>query len=230
MGTSQTKSCLPLRLPKQELPPSLSWITWTLQLHGEQQNNNRKPSQNNKTIMCSRVFPRATLWQILEGLFLTGILFILYSKAKLACYSRDVLTSYFYIPVPYDEKDTFFCWKFRRSFRLPLNCSASLALVFGAWKVKASQLSSVQFSCSVCPTLRPRECSTPGLPIHHQLLEFIQTHVHWVGDAIQPSHPPSSSSPPALNLSQKATQLCPTLCNPMDYTVQGILRPEYWSL
>ena len=44
--------------------------------------------------------------------------------------------------------------------------------------------------------------STPGLPVHHQLLEFTQTHVHWVGDAIQPSHPLSSPSPPALNLSQ----------------------------
>ena len=45
-------------------------------------------------------------------------------------------------------------------------------------------------------------CSTPGLPVHHQLLEFTQTHVHWVGDAIQPSHPLSSPSPPAVNLSQ----------------------------
>ena len=44
--------------------------------------------------------------------------------------------------------------------------------------------------------------STPGLPVHHQLLESTQTHVHWVGDAIQPSHPLSSHSPPALNLSQ----------------------------
>ena len=44
--------------------------------------------------------------------------------------------------------------------------------------------------------------STPGLPVHHQLLESTQTHVHWVGDAIQPSHPLSSPSPPALNLSQ----------------------------
>ena len=44
--------------------------------------------------------------------------------------------------------------------------------------------------------------STPGLPVHHQLLEFTQTHVHRVGDAIQPSHPLSSPSPPALNLSQ----------------------------
>ena len=42
----------------------------------------------------------------------------------------------------------------------------------------------------------------PGLPVHHQLLEFIQTHVHRVGDAIQPSHPLSSPSPPAFNLSQ----------------------------
>ena len=44
--------------------------------------------------------------------------------------------------------------------------------------------------------------STPGLPVHHQLPESTQTHVHWVGDAIQPSHPLSSLSPPALNLSQ----------------------------
>ena len=44
--------------------------------------------------------------------------------------------------------------------------------------------------------------STPGLPVHHQLLEFTQTHVHWVGDAISPSHPLSSPSPPAFNLSQ----------------------------
>ena len=53
------------------------------------------------------------------------------------------------------------------------------------------------------PTLcNPMDCSTPGLPVHHQLPEFTQTHVHWVGDAIQPSHPLSSSSSPALNLSQ----------------------------
>ena len=47
------------------------------------------------------------------------------------------------------------------------------------------------------------DCRTPGFPVHHhQLPEFTQTHVHWVGDAIQPSHPLSSPSPPALNLSQ----------------------------
>ena len=53
---------------------------------------------------------------------------------------------------------------------------------------------SVQFSSVTqsCLTLRPHESSTPGLPVHHQLPEFTQTHVHWVSDAIQPSHPPSS--------------------------------------
>ena len=62
------------------------------------------------------------------------------------------------------------------------------------------------FCCSVaqlCPTLcDPMNRSTPGLPIHHQFPEFSQTHVHWVGDAIQPSYLLSSPSPPALNLSQ----------------------------
>ena len=48
----------------------------------------------------------------------------------------------------------------------------------------------------------PMDCSTPGFPVHHQLLELTQTHVHRVGDAIQPSHPLSSPSPPTLNLSQ----------------------------
>ena len=48
----------------------------------------------------------------------------------------------------------------------------------------------------------PMNCSTPSLPVHHQLLEFTQTHVHQVGDAIQPSHPLSSPSPPAPNPSQ----------------------------
>ena len=55
----------------------------------------------------------------------------------------------------------------------------------------------------LCPTLcDPMNRSMPGLPVHHQLLEFTQTHVHRVSDAIQPSHPLSSSSPPAPNPSQ----------------------------
>ena len=69
-----------------------------------------------------------------------------------------------------------------------------------------SQLfTSVQFSsvAQSCPSLcDPMNSSTPGLPVHHQLLEFTQTHVHQVSDAIQPSHPLSSPSPPTFNLSQ----------------------------
>ena len=60
------------------------------------------------------------------------------------------------------------------------------------------QFSSVQ-SLSLCD---PMNRSTPGLPVHHQLPEFTETHVHWVSDAIQPSYPPSSPSPPAPNPSQ----------------------------
>ena len=79
------------------------------------------------------------------------------------------------------------------------------------WILKAREdalkdiIESVQFSsvAQSCPTLcNPMNRSTPGLPVHHQLLEFTRTHAHRVSDAIQPSHPLLSPSPPALNLSQ----------------------------
>ena len=68
-----------------------------------------------------------------------------------------------------------------------------------------SPVCSVQFSAvsQSCLTLcDPMNCSTPGFPVHHQLPELAQTHVHQVDDAIQPSHPLLSHSPPAFNLSQ----------------------------
>ena len=68
-----------------------------------------------------------------------------------------------------------------------------------------SQGSSVQFSSVAQPCLTlwdPKCCSKPGFPVHHQLPELAQTHVHQMGDSIQPSHPLSSLSPPAFNLSQ----------------------------
>ena len=91
------------------------------------------------------------------------------------------------------------------------------------------RFSSVQSSCSgfqldssLCPTLcNPVYCSTPGFPVHHQLPEFTQTHVHWVGDAIQPSHPLSSPFPPALNLSQHQGLL--------NESVLLIRWSKYWS-
>ena len=83
-------------------------------------------------------------------------------------------------------------------------------------------LPSVQFSsvAQSCPTLcDPMDCSTPGLPVHRVLQEFIQIHVHWVSDAVQPSHPLSSPSPPTFNLSQHQVQW-----------VSSYTRwPKYWG-
>ena len=84
-------------------------------------------------------------------------------------------------------------------FSMPCN------FLLKVWRVYWVIVLEVQFSSftQLCPTLcDPMNHSTPGLPVHHQLPEFTQNHVHWVGDAIQPSHPLSSPAPPALNLSQ----------------------------
>ena len=79
-------------------------------------------------------------------------------------------------------------------------CGKISILISRLCKGRSVQFSSVTQSC---PTLcDPMDCSTPGFPVYHQLPEPTQTHVHWVGDTIQPSHPLSSPSPPALNLSQ----------------------------
>jgi len=74
----------------------------------------------------------------------------------------------------------------------------------------------------LCPTLcDPMNCSTPGFPVFHYLPVFAQTHVHWVGDAIQPSHPLPSHSPPALNLSQHQGLF--------QWLALCIRWPKYWS-
>ena len=65
------------------------------------------------------------------------------------------------------------------------------------WPVQFSSVS--RSGPALC---NPMDCSTPGFLVHHQLLELAQTHIHWVGDAIQPPHPLSSPFPPAFNLSQ----------------------------
>ena len=70
---------------------------------------------------------------------------------------------------------------------------------FTIWALSVQFSSVTQLRPTLCDPMNRR---TPGLLVHHQLLEFTQTHVHWVGDAIQPSHPLSSPSPPASNPSQ----------------------------
>ena len=91
-------------------------------------------------------------------------------------------------------------------------------------KKKSQQDSWVQFSsvAQLCLTVRyPMDGSMPGLPVHHQLLEFTQTHVHWVDDAIQLSHPLSSPSLPALNLSQHQSLI--------QWVTSSLRWPKYWS-
>ena len=93
----------------------------------------------------------------------------------------------------------------------------------------------VQFSSvfQLCPTLcNAMAWSTPGLPVHHQLPEFTQTHVHWVSDAIQPSHPLSSPSPPALNFSPHQGLFFFFLFFFFFFSYESALHirwPKYWS-
>ena len=98
------------------------------------------------------------------------------------------------------------------------------------------QYSSVAQSC---PTLcDPMNCSTPGLPVHHQLPEFTQTHIHQISDTIQPSHPLSSPSPPApnpsqhqslfpwVNSSRDSTQYCKAITLQLKSKMQNIQKMQ----
>ena len=82
--------------------------------------------------------------------------------------------------------------------------------------------------CSVAKSCltpcNPMDCSTPGFPVLHYLLHFAQTHVHWVGDAIQPSHPLMPPFPPALNPSQHQG-----LFKWVSSDTMSIRWPKYWS-
>ena len=94
--------------------------------------------------------------------------------------------------------------------RLGGDCGSDHELLIAKFRLKLKKVrktttpfSSVQSVTQLCPTCcNPMNCSRPGLPVHYQLPEFPQTHVHRVGDAIQPSHPLWSPSPPAPNPSQ----------------------------
>ena len=98
-----------------------------------------------------------------------------------------------------------------------------------AWKIPWTeepgklQSSSVRFSCSIVSLCDPMDCSTPGFPILHQLLELTQTHVYWVSDAIQPSHPLSSPSPPAFNLSQHQSLFLGVM-----NCIHGVAKNQTW--
>ena len=98
------------------------------------------------------------------------------------------------------------CWWCLRLLQFPIWCTSPKQLPKLCWHLSHNRIPPFfQFSsvAQSYPTLcNPMDCSTPGLPVHHQLLEFTQTHVHWVSDAIQPPHPLVFPSPPAFNLCQ----------------------------
>ena len=88
----------------------------------------------------------------------------------------------------------------QESEKVGLKLNVQKTKIMAPGPIRSDQIRSVAQSC---PTLcNPMNCSTPGLPVHHQLPEFTQTHVHQVSDAIQASHPLLSPSPPAPNPSQ----------------------------
>ena len=100
-------------------------------------------------------------------------------------------------------------WRFTKVFSIK---NVNLKSAYSTFNFQRYAINFVDYqSCppfssaqsQLCLTLcDPMECSTPGCPVHHRLPEFIQTHVHWVGNAIQPSHPLSSPFPPTFDLSQ----------------------------
>ena len=90
-----------------------------------------------------------------------------------------------------------------RIWNIYRNITEKMSHVQASYRVVHTLINQFSSVTQSCPTLRdPMNHSMPGLPVHHLLLEFTQTHVHWVSDAIQPSHPLLSPSPPAPNPSQ----------------------------
>ena len=116
--------------------------------------------------------------------------------------------------------------RWRKYFPLSLKCGkyplywATILLRFQQTLTHSlSQFSSVTQSClTLCDYM---DCSTLGFPVYHQFPELTQTHIHWVSDAIQPSHPLLSPSPPAFNLSQHQGLF--------QWVSYWIRWPEYWS-
>ena len=122
-------------------------------------------------------------------------------------FSRQEYWSGLPLPSPFDCVDHHKLWKILKVMGIPGHLTRLLRNLYAGQEatVRTGHGTTVQFSSVTqsCPTLcDPLNRSTPGLPVHHQLPEFTQTHIHRVSDAIQPSHPLSSPSPPAPNPSQ----------------------------
>ena len=127
-----------------------------------------------------------------------------------------------------------FCWK--SCFFHPLIVSTVSSETTSSCPHYVSQLCPFSSVAQSCPTLcNPMNRSTPGLPVHHQLPELTQTHVHWVSDTIQSSHPLLSPSPPALSLSQHQglfqwVSSSHQVTKGLDFQLQHLYLPHMQSL
>ena len=126
------------------------------------------------------------------GLMMIGIIFF----SKLSYFSST--TFFFLFPLPY-----LIPLPLAISFFPFISPSSSLSFFHIHFCISLSFLIFNSVNSQSCLTLcDPKDCNTPGFPVHHQLRDLSQTHVHLVGDVSQPSHPLSSLSPPAFNVSQ----------------------------
>ena len=121
--------------------------------------------------------------------FLLLIYFFLYIYLYIFFFYWDITILFIFIFYPHRKHTVHICF---------VHCCAPRAWNHARHIIRSDQISRSVVSDS----LWPMNHSTPGLPVHHQLPEFTQTHAHWVSDAIQPSHPLSCPSPPAPNPSQ----------------------------
>ena len=211
----------------------LAWrIPWTEEAGGLQPIGSQRVGHDESDWAAAVAF---LFYQALDGLDDTllhwwGQTFLLSLLTQMLTASRNTLTNTpwsnvlpGHTPLNWHIKLTIIHWKWsivlfckepRYNFTLPLK--------------KVANNKSHCFCCSVakwCTTLwDPMDCGTPRSPVLHYFPEFAQTHVHWVGDAIQPSHPLWSPSPPALNLSQSLFQWVISL-----FQCVCIRWPKYWS-
>ena len=152
-------------------------------------------------------------WAIPEGMSIAGNMSKYFGKHKSAHVSdmvsntngSDHFLKFFYIGIKLKNNVVLAAGVEQNDSVTHISILFQTLFHLGYYRILSWALCATPFSwvIQLCPTLcDPMNCSTPGLPVHHQLPEFTQTHVHRAGDAIQPSHPLSSPSPPAPNPSQ----------------------------
>ena len=151
-----------------------------------------------KCISVNCTYLKSTMWSILTDV---------YTHETITTWWQWIFTTSNSFFKPFWIHFSFLPWTWANIDLLSVTIYLLFFRILYEWSPTACAFLGVGYFCfsitQSCPTLcSPMDCSTPGLPVHHQLLELTQTPVHWVGDAIQRSHSLSPPSPPVLNLPQ----------------------------